>query len=168
MFCNTDLLELACWMALLEPHQHPIGSSGYMPETGTLGPQQNTEVRVTKPISGFGLVFGMLANSWLAGNRERIHYDTALEEKGSLQNNFVVIVKVLVKCFTFLECKYKKISNYAYCFLYLQLAFTLRSLESNSSYYLITQKNAARGVWDSGQAVCPVEAIGQVRAMQVP
>lgn len=100
----------------------------------------------------------MIANSWLVGNRKRISASLWHSPRGEriLQNNFLVIVKLLVKCFTFLECKYKKISNYAYCFLYLQLAFTLHSLEASSSYYLIMQKSAARGVWDSGRAVCPI------------
>lgn len=86
-----------------------------------------------------------------------------------MQNNFLVIVRLSVKCFTFLQCKYKKISNYAYCFLYLQIAFSLHSLEASSSYYLIMQKSAARSAWDSGRAVCPTAStLGESELLRFP
>lgn len=46
----------------------------------------------------------------------------------------------------YFSCMQILTSNYAYCFLDLQLTFTLRSLGPSSIYYLILQESAAGGV----------------------
>lgn len=104
-------------------------------------------MRVAEPISSFGLAFSMISNCWLVGNREGISASLSHIPRGKrifaeqLISNWQIISEV-----PYFSCKQILMSNYAYCFLDLQLTFTLCALEASSSYYLILQESAAGGV----------------------
>lgn len=104
-------------------------------------------MRVAEPISGFGLFFGVISNCWLVGNRERISASLSHSSRGKrifaeqLISNWQIMSEV-----PYFSCMQILTSNYAYCFLDLQLTFTLRSLGPSSIYYLILQESAAGGV----------------------
>lgn len=104
--------------------------------------------------------FGMISNCWLAGNRERLSASLSHSPSGrrifaeQLITNWQIVSKV-----PYFSCMQILMSNYAYCFLDLQLSFTLRSLEASSSCYLILQESATGCMQDFGWAVCPIDSM---------
>lgn len=150
---STDLLEIVCCYG---PAGAPSASSIMTSSSGllldrviavTFGSPWNTEVRVAELISGFGLGFGMIFNCCLVGNRERISASVLhnLRAKRIFAEQFIGNWQIISEVSHF-SCMQTLMSNYAYCFLALQLIFTLQSLEARCRDDVILQGSAAGGV----------------------